>query len=390
MSTLPAKVATPVLVTGKTDKSQVVDVYEKDTVQTRAQNMINSVLNKANGTVLENTKNAAIKLIDAKQFYPDLNNLLTTFAKGGYTKDSWRTAVGDYKNGALKSILDANGAKDLQGLKDNILGTIENNVKDFSFGFAKGFVDTVEPGLLDSIGVKSFSDAKKLYDNMDAMVSDFKEMNTEAWIDATLPFALGMTTGALQASVDIMNETLGSKLTIKSTDAEIDNAILAGACKDMIGEDNPHLNDFIFTSFDGIANPDQKAAKMGMFISSTVDDAAKKGSMDYLIKAADKTSPSFVRANINVTPDDFLSHITTGALYNEAQRLEAEEKIVKSLSVVSGKKKEEFTLDMFTKLSKDGKETLRYSQEWADAVALSEGLTTYDPLTLPTLYPDYF
>ena len=180
------------------------------------------------------------------------------------------------------------------------------------------------------------------------------------------------------------------------TFAWIDNAILTGVCKGMIAEDNPYMNDFVFTSFDNL-DASVKSKKLEMFVSSTVSDAAKNGSMDYLVKAANKTSKSFVSANINMEPEDFLANISIADLYTQQTkekalelRATAESNMISSLAIVSGKEPEEFTLDMFTKISKDGKEVLKYSAEWAESVALSEGLTAYDPMTLPDLFPDYF
>ena len=134
MSTLPGNIATPTLVTGKTNKSQVVDVYAKSPVEAKAQNMISSVLNQMNGTVLENSKNAVIKILDSNRFYTDLGGIINKFATGGLTKDALKGALKDYKKGALGTILEANGAKDLDSLKDNILGAVEGNVKKLAFG----------------------------------------------------------------------------------------------------------------------------------------------------------------------------------------------------------------------------------------------------------------
>lgn len=391
MSTLPGNIATPTLVTGKTDKSQVVDVYAKSPVESKAQNMINSVLNSANGTILESSKNAVIKILDSKRFYGDLGGIINKFAAGGFNKDALKGALKEYKNGALNTVLEANGFKDLDSLKENLLGAVEGNVKNFAFGSVKGFVDTLSPGLLDSVGVKSFADAKKVYDGIDAMVSDFSNMNTEAWIEAGTPFALGLASGALQASLDIIGEILpGAGLKVSMTDKEMDNAILTGVCVDIIKEDSPDLNDFIFTCFGDLAEPANQS-KLEMFVSTSVAGAGKAGSMDFITKAAEKTSPSFVKANIKIDPKDFLSNVSFDKKFTtDVERLAQEKQIIDSLKIVSGKSEADVSLDMFTRISKDGKEVLKYSREWAASVAISEGMISYDPATLPDLFPDYF
>lgn len=390
MAQLPGNIATPTLVTGKTDKSQVVDIYANSGVEAKAQNMINSVLNSANGTILEKSKNAAVSLIDSKRFYKDLGGLINKFAAGGLTKDSLKSALKDYKKGALNSILEANGVKDLDKLKDNLLGAIEGNVKQFAFGSVKGFTDSLAPGLLDQAGVKSFDDAKKLYKNMDSMVTDIANMNTEAWIDASMPFASSMGAGMLQKSLEVLDETLGTgvrKITV--ADKELDNAIMTGICKGLVVENDPVINDFIFTSF-GDLNEPANASKMEMFVSTSVSNAAATGSSDFLIKAADVTSPSFIRANMGGKGDDFLLNMQVPKCISEPERLAAEINIVKSMSIVTGKEPVEFDLEMFSKVSPDAKQVLRFSEQYAADVAISEGLTDYDPMMLPEMFPDYF
>lgn len=390
MSNLPGNIATPTLVTGKTDKSQVVDVYDSSGIEAKAQNMINSVLNAADGTILENTKNAAVRLIDAKNFYADLGGVINKFAEGGFSKDALKGALKDYKKGALNSILEANGVKDLDKLKDNLLGAVQSNVKEFAFGAVKGFTDNLSPGLLDENGIKSFADAKKLYDNMDAMVSDFSKMNTEAWIEAGTPFATSLSAGVLEKTLSILDETLGTgELSAKVSDKELDNAILTGICKGLVVDNSPVVNDFIFSSFGDLTQP-ANAEKLEMFVSTSVADAASVGSSDFLVKAAGLTSPSFVRANLKGKEDDFLSNMQVPICLNETDRLKAEQDILKSMSIVTGQMEDEIDLTMYSKVSKDAKQVLKFSAEYAAEVAISEGLTDYDPMKLPDMFPDYF
>ena len=391
MSTLPGNIATPTLVTGKTNKSQVVDVYAKSPVETKAQNMINSVLNSANGTVLESSKNAVIKILDSKRFYTDLGGIINKFGAGGFSKEALKGALKDYKKGALGTILEANGVKDLDSLKNNILGAVEGNVKNLAFGSVKGFVDTLSPGLLDAAGVKSFADAKKVYDGMDRLITDVGNMNTEAWLEQGMPFAVGLGTGALQASLDIISEILPTgKLVVGITDKELDNAILTGVTKDLIGQGSPEMNDFIFTRFGDLSDP-KNQAKLEMFLSTSSKNAGDTASMDFIIKGAGLTSDSFIKANIGIDPKDFVSNIKFDSKFQtDEERLKNEKLIIDSLKIVSGKTEADLSLDMFTRMSKDGKEVLKYSKEWAASIAISEGLTMYDPMKLPDLYPDYF
>ena len=113
--------------------------------------------------------------------------------------------------------------------------------------------------------------------------------------------------------------------------------------------------------------------------------------MDFITKAAGLTSDSFVKSNIKIDPKDFVSNIKFDSKFQtNEERLKNEKLIIDSLKIVSGKKEDELSLDMFTRMSSDGKEVLKYSEEWAQSIAISEGLTMYDPMKLPDLYPDYF
>ena len=392
MANLPGNVATPTLVTGKTDKSQVIDAYATSPIESKAQNLINSVLNSANGTILENSKNAFVKIIDSKRFYNDLGTVINKFAKGGFTKDSFSSAMNDWKNGALGTIMQANGVKDLEGLKSNLLGSVEKNVKDFAFGGVKGFVDTLQPGLLDSVGVKSFSDAKKIYDAIDHDVRAIADMDTEAWIDASAPFIVGLSSVTLQASVDIINATLGNDanpITVNSTNKEIDNAILTGVSKDIIAEDSPILNDFLFTNFGDLDKP-ENSAKMELFVSTTVSDAATNGSIDYLVKAANATSSSFVRSNVSTPLETFLSAITFNKKFeNETQRLENENLIINAIEVLTNFDRSNPDLNVLKKLSPDAQEVLKYSPTFSSSTAISQALEEYTPASFTTMFPDY-
>lgn len=392
MANLPGNIATPTLVTGKTDKSQVVDAYDSSTIESKAQNLINSALNLTNGTILETSKNALVKVIDSKRFYNDLGTMINKFAKGGFTKDSFNSALGDWKKGALGTILQANGVSDLEGLKKNLLGSVETNVKDFAFGGVKGFVDTLQPGLLDSVGVKSFSDAKKIYDAIDHDVRAIADMNTEAWIDASTPFVLGLSTVTLQASVDIINSTLGTEskpITINSTDREIDNAILTGVSRDIISEDSPILNDFLFTNFGDLSN-EANMAKAELFVSTTVSDAASNGSIDYLIKAANTTSTSFVRSNITSPVEDFLAAISFNNKFtNETERQQNEDLIINALEIVTGFNRDDVNLETLKGLSSDAQEVLKYSPTYGSTIAISQTLEDYTTGTFMSAFPDY-
>ena len=75
---------------------------------------------------------------------------------------------------------------------------------------------------------------------------------------------------------------------------------------------------------------------------------------------------------------------------NEADRLKAEQDILKSMSIVTGQMEDEIDLTMYSKVSKDAKQVLKFSAEYAADVAISEGLIDYDPMKLPDMFPDYF
>lgn len=394
MANLPAGVAVPTLITGKTDKSQVIDAYSKTPVEAKAQNLINSVLDKANGTIFENSKNALVQIVDSKRFYGDLSKTITKFAEGGFTKKSLDSALTDWKNGALSTILQANGAKDLNGLKNNLIGAVETNVKDFAFGGVKGFVDTLQPGLLDQVGIKSFKDAKKIYDGIDHDIRAISKMNSQAWAETLFdPIAIGLSTTVLQASIDVINTTLprtANPIKLESTNKEIDNAILTGVCKDIIAEDNPHLNDYIFTNF-GDLEISTNAEKLNLFVSTTVSDAAVNGSMDYIIKAANFTSPSFVRANNNTSIDNFVKNISFNTKFtNETERVNQEDLIIGSLEVLGNLDKTKGPdLNLFKNLSDDAFDVLKYSKIYGADVAVAKNMDEFSSTFFMNNFADF-
>ena len=157
---LPPNIATPTLVTGKTNQSQVVDVYENNAAvkDGAAQNSISSVLSGAVNSLFGNTAKGVFKVLESDKFTKDMGQLVRKAIKGDLNSNIVKETLREYKKGALSSILEANGIKDAKVLKDNILKDVGNTVKGIAFGSVKGIVDNIAPGVLDEVGIKSFDD----------------------------------------------------------------------------------------------------------------------------------------------------------------------------------------------------------------------------------------
>ena len=177
---LPPNIATPTLVTGKTNQSQVVDVYKNNAAvqDGAAQNTISSVLSGAVNSLFGNTAKGVFKVLESDKFTKDMGQLVRKAIKGDLNSNIVKETLREYKNGALSSILEANGIKDVKLLKDNILKDVGNTVKGIAFGSVKGIVDNVAPGILDQVGIKSFDDCKNVYEQTAAEIRSLKDINS--------------------------------------------------------------------------------------------------------------------------------------------------------------------------------------------------------------------
>ena len=357
---LPPNIATPTLITGKTSQSQVVDVYSSvPAVQDNvAQNSISSVLAGAVNSLFGNTISGAMKVLESDRFVKDMTGVIDKIKTSDMSSDSVKNILKEYKNGALSTILEANGVKEVGELKDNILSNVSTNVKNIAFGSVKGIVDNIVPGVLDESGIKSFDDCQKIYS---AISDDIRSLNrktsntTEVYIDESTSTTLAVSSLVLDSCIDIINNILEpSKRITKTTDTDIDNAVLVSATASLIKDDNPEMNKYILDSFGD--NTDA----LNLFVSTTINDAAKLGAFSYINEAGKKTSPQFASWAISTPLEDFSTALVIPRTLTEEERLAKETEVISAFEIVSKKKKTKFTPATFAKLSNSAYELLKY------------------------------
>lgn len=358
---LPPNIATPTLVTGKTNQSQVVDVYKNNAAvqDGAAQNTISSVLSGAVNSLFGNTAKGVFKILESDKFTKDMGGLIRKAVKGDLNSNIVKETLREYKNGALSSILEANGIKDVKLLKDNILKDVGNTVKGIAFGSVKGVVDNVAPGILDEVGIKSFDDCKNAYDQTAAEIRSLKDINSNdvrAFIGDNLELTMNVSSTVLGSCVDIINTILTPEERITDiSDSNIDNAILVSATTPLIEEDNVVMNEYILDSF----GEDEK--KLMDFITAMLPKAVELGAYRFINKAAVKTSKENVSWAIGSNSQLFLSKLDVKPLPTNTQSRNAvQEEIINCLEMVSWTPRNKFNVGSFSGITDSVYEVLKY------------------------------
>ena len=134
-------IAKPTFVTGKTNQSQTVDVYKGEQDLNLAQNGIVSVLSNIGSSIIEDTKKGVLSVFKGEKFVKDAGALLDDVLKAGLKGESVSAILKNYKKGALTSILNASGLKDVEKFGKDFAEGLTVGVKDLAFGSVKGFID---------------------------------------------------------------------------------------------------------------------------------------------------------------------------------------------------------------------------------------------------------
>lgn len=378
---LPPNIATPTLVTGKTNQSQVVDVYKNNAAvqDGAAQNTISSVLSGAVNSLFGNTAKGVFKVLESDKFTKDMGQLVRKAIKGDLNSNIVKETLREYKNGALSSILEANGIKDVKLLKDNILKDVGNTVKGIAFGSVKGIVDNVAPGILDQVGIKSFDDCKNVYDQTAAEIRSLKDINSNdvrAFIGDNLELTMNVSSTVLGSCVDIINTILEPEERITNiSDNNIDNAILVSATAPLIEEDNAVMNEYILDSFGN----DEK--KLMAFITAMLPKAVERGAYKFINKAAIKTSKENVSWAIGSNSQIFLSKVVVKPLPTNTQSRNAvQEEIINCLEMISWTPRNKFNVGSFSGITDSVYEVLKYGS-YANLATLAR---TAQPSTATT------
>ena len=358
---LPPNIATPTLVTGKTNQSQVVDVYENNAAvkDGAAQNSISSVLSGAVNSLFGNTAKGVFKVLESDKFTKDMGQLVRKAIKGDLNSNIVKETLREYKNGALSSILEANGIKDAKALKDNILKDVGNTVKGIAFGSVKGIVDNIAPGVLDQVGIKSFDDCKNVYEQTAAEIRSLKDINSSdvrAFIGDNLELTMNVSSTVLGSCVDIINTIIEPEKRITDiSDSNIDNAILVSATTALIKEDNSVMNEYILDSFGN----NQK--QLTDYITAMLPKAVELGAYRFINKAAEKTSKENVSWAIGSSSEAFLSKVIVKPLPTNTQsRNMTQEQIINCLEMVSWTPRNKFNVGSFHGITDSAYEVLKY------------------------------
>lgn len=357
-------IAKPTFVTGKTNQSQVVDVYKGSAELSLAQNNIVSVLSGIGSDLIEDTKNGVLSVFKGEKFVKNAGALLDDVLKAGLTGQSVSAVLKNYKEGALTSVLNASGLKDIEKFGRSFTEGLTHGVKDMAFGSVKGFVDQVAPGVLDQAGIKNYKDAKTLYDSINNEIENGKSFS-EILI-GNKKVTLGLSSFLMDTSLDIVSTALGIAEPLeKAKDVVLDSTILTIAAKSLIAENDPDMVDYIFSS---IGDPELKK----MFVAQSTTDAVSSGSFNYVNAAAAATSPSFVKGANQTPVSDFLSSIKIKLPGTNQEMLSIADQINKAVETLTGKKDEDVPVETFSKMSEVAYETMIREGKYLDQISIAK------------------
>lgn len=357
-------IAKPTFVTGKTNQSQVVDVYKGSAELSLAQNNIVSILSGIGSDLIEDTKNGVLSVFKGEKFVKNAGALLDDVLKAGLTGQSVSAVLKNYKEGALTSVLNASGLKDIEKFGRSFTEGLTHGVKDMAFGSVKGFVDQVAPGVLDQAGIKNYKDAKTLYDSINNEIENGKSFS-EILI-GNKKVTLGLSSFLMDTSLDIVSTALGIAEPLeKAKDVVLDSTILTIAAKSLIAENDPDMVDYIFSS---IGDPELKK----MFVAQSTTDAVSSGSFNYVNAAAAATSPSFVKGANQTPVSDFLSSIKIKLPGTNQEMLSIADQINKAVETLTGKKDEDVPVETFSKMSEVSYETMIREGKYLDQISIAK------------------
>ncbi len=361
-------IAKPTFVTGKTNQSQTVDVYKGEQDLNLAQNGIVSVLSNIGSSIIEDTKKGVLSVFKGEKFVKDAGALLDDVLKAGLKGESVSAILKNYKKGALTSILNASGLKDVEKFGKDFAEGLTVRVKDLAFGSVKGFIDQVVPGVLDNAGIKNYKDAKKLYDSINHDIEEGKSVTQIMLGNKNL--SIGLSSFMLDSTMDIISTTLGvpiDEFAASAKDAVLDSTILSIAAKALIADNDPDMVEFIF---DSIGDPELKQ----MFVAKSTNDAVKNGSFNYVNTAAERTSADHVR-NASETPvSDFLASIKIKLPGSNQEMLSIADQLDRAIETLTGAKGKDVPVETFSKMSEVAYETMIRSDKYMDQIGIAKAI----------------
>lgn len=361
-------IAKPTFVTGKTNQSQTVDVYKGEQDLNLAQNGIVSVLSNIGSSIIEDTKKGVLSVFKGEKFVKDAGALLDDVLKAGLKGESVSAILKNYKKGALTSILNASGLKDVEKFGKDFAEGLTVGVKDLAFGSVKGFIDQVVPGVLDNAGIKNYKDAKKLYDSINHDIEEGKSVTQIMLGNKNL--SLGLSSFMLDSTMDIISTTLGvpiDEFAASAKDAVLDSTILSIAAKSLIADNDPDMVEFIF---DSIGDPELKQ----MFVAKSTNDAVKNGSFNYVNTAAERTSADHVRNTSETPVSDFLASIKIKLPGSNQEMLSIADQLDRAIETLTGATGKDVPVETFSKMSEVAYETMIRSDKYMDQIGIAKAI----------------
>ena len=328
---LPPGLASPTLVTGKTNKPVVIDVYENNAaVQDGVvQNSIASVLQGNPSNLVNELKGVLVDSLAGDNLVKSLSELANKVANGTISSKDVKEQLKNYKNGALSSILESTG---LKGFDKNFIDQVTKDAKDFGFGFVKGYTDTLAPGFIDSIGLNSFEDAEKFYKGMEKNVKALKHLNSKdymAILSDNSELVTDIAVGVLNKSLEVVDIILKPEVTkIDVTDKIVDTSILVAATNPIIKADDPVVAKYVLDSF---GNNDE--GKLD-FIAGVMPEAIGSSSFKTIGLFAEATTIEDTAWRTGyMDTSEFKANLKIPAPVDETDRLLKEEQIIRVLEV---------------------------------------------------------
>ena len=361
-------IAKPTFVTGKTNQSQTVDVYKGEQDLNLAQNGIVSVLSNIGSSIIEDTKKGVLSVFKGEKFVKDAGALLDDVLKAGLKGESVSAILKNYKKGALTSILNASGLKDVEKFGKDFAEGLTVGVKDLAFGSVKGFIDQVVPGVLDNAGIKNYKDAKKLYDSINHDIEEGKSVTQIMLGNKNL--SLGLSSFMLDSTMDIISTTLGvpiDEFAASAKDAVLDSTILSIAAKSLIADNDPDMVEFIF---DSIGDPELKQ----MFVAKSTNDAVKNGSFNYVNTAAERTSADHVRNTSETPVSDFLASIKIKLPGSNQEMLSIADQLDRAIETLTGTRGKDVPVETFSMMSEVAYETMIRSDKYMDQIGIAKAI----------------
>ena len=357
---LPPGLASPTLVTGKTNKPVVIDVYENNAaVQDGVvQNSIASVLQGNPSNLVNELKGVLVDSLAGDNLVKSLSELANKVANGTISSKDVKEQLKNYKNGALSSILESTG---LKGFDKNFIDQVTRDAKDFGFGFVKGYTDTLAPGFIDSIGLNSFEDAEKFYKGMEKNVKALKHLNSKdymAILSDNSELVTDIAVGVLNKSLEVVDIILKPEVTkIDVTDKIVDTSILVAATNPIIKADDPVVAKYVLDSF---GNNDE--GKLD-FIAGVMPEAIGSSSFKTIGLFAEATTIEDTAWRTGyMNTNEFKANLKIPAPVDETDRLLKEEQIIRVLEVTGGKHRGDFNLSDFAGISDSAYEVLKYGE----------------------------